>query len=61
MEEESRWKGILAYVLSWSVAAVVAAALWSSYRWWVAILIGLASGFPVFVLVAWWAARDGED
>jgi hypothetical protein len=50
----------LAYVMSWGLVAGVEAGLWSSQSWWVAILIGLACGVPVFLLGAWWASRADE-
>jgi hypothetical protein len=50
----------LAYVTSWGLVAGVEAALWPTEPWWVAIVIGLACGFPVFVLGAWWASRADE-
>jgi hypothetical protein len=50
-------KMALACVASFVVGIAVTAAL-SEYSWFEAILTGLFCGFPVFLLGAWWAARD---
>ena len=52
---------LLGFVVAWLVAMAVAAALWSTYPWWVAILIGVACGFPVLIAAAWWAARTTSE
>jgi hypothetical protein len=50
----------LALVASWGVGIAVAVAMSGTYSWWESVLVGLFCGFPVFLLGAWWAARNEE-
>ena len=48
----------LTYLASWGVAIGVAAALWSDHRAWVAIVVGLVVGFPIFLVGLAWAGSE---